>query len=73
MAVSEGATLSGLVERLAEEVQGFAPYAAKSKDAGSYAPLRIMVNGRDVAPGQRERTVLAEGDDVLILLPIAGG
>ena len=71
--VSEGTTLSGLLQRLGEDIEGFAPYAVKAQEAAAYAPLRIVVNGRDVTPGQRESTVLKDGDDVLILLPIAGG
>ena len=73
VAVPEGTTLSGLLIRLGDDIEGFAPYVVKAQEASSYAPLRIVVNGRDVAPGQREQTVLQDGDDVLVLLPIAGG
>ena len=73
VAVTEGTTLSGLLARLGEDIEGFAPYAVKAREASSYAPLRIVVNGRDIVPGQREHTILNDGDDVLILLPIAGG
>lgn len=71
--VPEETTLSGLLQRLGEDIEGFAPYAVKAQEAASYAPLRIVVNGRDIAPGQRQHRVLEDGDDVLILLPIAGG
>lgn len=71
--VREGATLTELLDQLGEQLEGFAPYSTKSKEAGSYAPLRVVVNGRDVAPGRRAQRVLEDGDDVLVLLPIAGG
>ena len=74
MAVPEGITVSGLLDRLAEEKGGtFACYSGERRETSSYAPLRIVVNGRDIVPAQSQHTVLAEGDDVLIFLPIAGG
>ena len=73
VAVPEGTTLSGLLARLGDDIEGFAPYAVKAQEASSYAPLRIVVNGRDVVPVQRQQLVLRDGDDVLVLLPIAGG
>ena len=73
VAVPEGTTLSDLLARLGEDIEGFAPYAVKAQEASSYAPLRIVVNGRDVVPAQRQHLVLRDGDDVLVLLPIAGG
>ena len=72
--VPEGTTVSRLLDRLAEEKgEAFARYSGEDKETNSYAPLRIVVNGRDLIPQQNPHTVLAEGDDVLVFLPIAGG
>ena len=38
-----------------------------------HPPLRVMVNGRDIGALDDRRTLLADGDDVLVLTPIAGG
>ena len=72
--VPEGTTVRGLLLHLEKEKgEGFAPYAADPELAGAYAPLRVLLNGRDVPLGQQQETVLAETDDVLIFAPIAGG
>jgi molybdopterin converting factor small subunit len=72
--VPEGTTISGLLMQLAaEKGERFAPFAVETDDKVAYAPLRVMVNGRDLTPAQRKTTVLEEGDDVLMFLPIAGG
>jgi molybdopterin converting factor small subunit len=69
----EGATFPGLLTKLVEEKgEKFAPYA-RPTEGTLYAPLRIVVNGRDLTPAQGSKLVLADGDDVLIFLPIAGG
>jgi molybdopterin converting factor small subunit len=69
----EGTTFPGLMARLAEERgEKFAPYAQPAASS-AYAPLRIVINGRDMTPSQTKEVVLADGDDVLIFLPIAGG
>ena len=74
VSLPEGTTVGGLLTRLAEERgEKFAPYAASVKKPGAYAPLRVVINGRDILPQQSQSMVLSEGDDVLILLPIAGG
>lgn len=74
VALPEGTTVGGLLIRLAEEKgEKFAPYAAAVKKPGAYAPVRVVINGRDILPQQSQGTVLAEGDDVLIFVPIAGG
>ncbi len=39
----------------------------------AHPPLRIQVNGRDVEVLAGRDTALADGDDVLVLTPIAGG
>ncbi len=72
--VPAGTTVTALLNQLAEEKgEKFAPFAIQPAEPTAYAPVRIVLNGRDVGPGQREETVLEEGDDVLMFLPIAGG
>ena len=41
--------------------------------ADAHPPLRVQVNGRDIEVLDGRRTVLVDGDDVLVLTPIAGG
>ena len=74
LSLADGATIDDLVERLTE-IGGdkLAPYLAVPKDESAHAPLRVMVNGRDIAVLAGRKTVLEEGDDVLIFIPIAGG
>ncbi|MBC7294478.1 MAG: MoaD/ThiS family protein, partial [Thermoleophilia bacterium] len=43
------------------------------KEATPYAPLRVMVNGRDIVALEGRQTVLNDGDEVLFFIPIAGG
>jgi molybdopterin synthase sulfur carrier subunit len=69
-----GATVRDLIVHLEKEKgEGFAPYAIEPEQSTAYAPLRVMVNGRDVLPGQYRETALEETDSVLIFTPIAGG
>jgi len=72
--LADGATIEDLVARLVE-IGGpaLAPHLAPPKEESAHAPLRIMVNGRDITVLGGRRTVLAEGDDVLVFIPIAGG
>jgi molybdopterin converting factor small subunit len=74
LSLAEGATIDDLVKRLME-IGGdkLAPYLAVPKEESAHAPLRVMVNGRDIAALAGRKTVLEEGDDVLIFIPIAGG
>jgi molybdopterin converting factor small subunit len=39
----------------------------------AHPPLRVQVNGRDIEVLGGRDTVLADGDDILVLTPIAGG
>ncbi len=72
--VPEGAKIPDVLQRLVElKGDKFAPFATQPATPTSYAPVRVVVNGRDVGPHQHKTHVLAEGDDVLIFLPIAGG
>ncbi len=72
--VPDGTTVGGLLDRLAaEKGDTFARYAGNPQAASAYAPLRIVLNGRDLIPREAPQILLAEGDDVLVFLPIAGG
>jgi molybdopterin converting factor small subunit len=39
----------------------------------AHLPLRVVVNGHDLAVLEGRRTVLEDGDDVLIFVPLARG
>jgi molybdopterin converting factor small subunit len=72
--LSEGSTVTDLLAKLEEEKgEKFSPFAVRPTEKSAHAPLRVMVNGRDIAALEGRHTVLAEGDDVLMFLPIAGG
>jgi ThiS family len=63
-----------LLHHLAElKGEKFAPFAVEPKQPNPYAPLRVVLNGRDVGPAEHRECTLAEGDDLLLFLPIAGG
>jgi molybdopterin converting factor small subunit len=74
LAVPEGATVADVLTRLAE-IGGpkLEPILAEPKEESAHAPLRVMVNGRDITVLQGRGTVVAEGDDILVFIPIAGG
>jgi molybdopterin synthase sulfur carrier subunit len=74
LSLPEGATVEALLARLAESGDPkLASYFAVPKDKSAHAPLRIMVNGRDVSVLAGRETILEDGDDILIFIPIAGG
>jgi molybdopterin converting factor small subunit len=62
--------LAALVEQKGEKA---APFLRETKQPTPYSSLRIAVNGADVSPSRQREHVLADGDDVLIFSPIAGG
>jgi molybdopterin converting factor small subunit len=70
----EGASVEELLARLAATYGGqVAAHLTAPVEAGSHPPLRVMVGGRDIGVLDDRRTILADGDDVLVLTPIAGG
>jgi molybdopterin converting factor small subunit len=74
MVLPAGATIDALLARLAEiGGEKLAPHLAEPQEQSPHAPLRVVVNGRDALALAGRRTVLNEGDDVLIFIPIAGG
>ena len=74
LSLPEGATIADVLGHLAE-MGGpkLATYLAEPKEKSAHAPLRIMVNGRDITVLQGRQTVVADGDDILVFIPIAGG
>ena len=71
--LSRGADVAGLMSILIERSEGLAPYLAEPVEKSAHEPLRVMVNGRDIAALGGRHTVLQEGDEVLVMIPIAGG
>lgn len=72
--VPHGITVTGLLEFLAaEKGEKMAPFAVQPQETSAHAPLRVMVNGRDIQVLDGRHTRLEDGDDVLIFVPIAGG
>lgn len=70
----DGVNIDDLLARLTEiGGEKLAPYVRVPKEESAHAPLRVMVNGRDIAALAGRKTVLEEGDEVLIFIPIAGG
>jgi molybdopterin converting factor small subunit len=70
----EGATIERLLDRLIEiGDEKLASHLAVPKEESAHAPLRIMVNGRDITVLGGRDTGLSDGDDVLVFIPIAGG
>jgi len=69
-----GATLDGLFACLGEiGGERLAPYVAVPQNANDHLPLRVIVNGQDIATLNGRRTVLNDGDEVLVFMPLAGG
>lgn len=74
LTLADGATIDDLLAELTEiGGEKLAPYVRVPKEESAHAPLRVMVNGRDIAVLAGRKTVLKEGDEVLIFIPIAGG
>lgn len=70
----EGGTVADLLAALAEACgEQVAPHFAEPQTATGHPPLRVMVNGRDIAVLGGRRAVLQDGDEILMLTPIAGG
>jgi molybdopterin converting factor small subunit len=74
LSLPEGATIQDVLDRLAEMGDPkLATYLAEPKEKSAHAPLRIMLNGRDITVLQDRATRVGEGDDILVFIPIAGG
>ena len=74
VALPDGGTVADLLTMLAEAYGAqLAPHFAEPEDAAAHPPLRVMVNGRDIAVLGGRQTVLRDADEILVLTPIAGG
>jgi molybdopterin synthase sulfur carrier subunit len=74
LSLPDGATIQDVLARLNEIGDPkLTSYLAEPKEKSAHAPLRIMVNGRDITVLQGRDTVVADGDDILVFIPIAGG
>lgn len=74
LSLPEGATIHDVLARLTETGDPkLAHYLAEPKVKSAHAPLRIMLNGRDSTALKGRDTVVSEGDDILVFIPIAGG
>jgi len=62
--------LDEMVEVYGKELESklFSP-----NDRSLFQHIRLMVNGRDIAFLNGLKTILREGDEILILPPVAGG
>jgi molybdopterin converting factor small subunit len=70
----DGATIDVLFRRLGElGDERLAPYVAVPERKDALLPLRVVVNGRDIVHLDGRRTVLSDGDDVLVYMYLAGG
>jgi len=74
VALPQGGTVAELMESVAATCgeQGDRYFAQQTNEAG-FSLLRVMVNGRDIAVLGGRQTVLHDGDEVLMLTPVAGG
>jgi molybdopterin converting factor small subunit len=74
LVLADGATIDDLFVRLTEiGGEKLALHLQVPKEESAHAPLRVMVNGRDLAALAGRKTVLKQGDEILIFIPIAGG
>jgi sulfur-carrier protein len=74
VALTDGGTVADLLASLADSYgEQVASHFAEPEDTAVHPPLRVMVNGRDIAVLGGRQTVLRDGDEILVLTPIAGG
>ena len=73
-ALPEGSTVRDVLDAMAATYGGqVAAHLTAPVDAAAHPPLRVLVNGRDIAVLDDRQTVLSDRDDILVLTPIAGG
>jgi molybdopterin converting factor small subunit len=74
VALSEGGTVADLLAALAETFgEQVALHFVEPESTVGHPPLRVMINGRDIAVLGGRQAVLKDGDEILVLTPIAGG
>jgi len=73
MAVPEGTTLADVCRRLADAAADEVRRHLLTVDGEIEPSLLVAVNGTGVPPEERAGRLLGDGDDVLLMPPIAGG
>jgi MoaD family protein len=74
VALAEGATVADLMGSMAQTYgEQASRYFAEETDEAGFYRLRVMVNGRDITVLGGRQTVLSDGDEILMLTPVAGG
>ncbi len=73
LAVPEGTTLTDVCRRLADTAAGDVRRHLLTADGEIEPSLLVAVNGVGVPPEERSSRLLVDGDDVLLMPPIAGG
>ena len=74
LSLGEGSAVADLLVHLSDTYGSqVAALMAAPVSPDAHPPLRIMVNGRDIEVLDDRSTILADGDDVLVLTPMAGG
>jgi MoaD family protein len=74
VALPEGGTVADLLASLAKTYgEQVAAHFIEPTQQGGHPPLRVMVNGRDITVLGGRQAVLKDGDELLVLTPIAGG
>jgi sulfur carrier protein ThiS len=73
LTVPVGTTLADVCHRLADAAAGEVRRHLLTVDGEIEPSLLVAVNGMGVPPEERSRRLLVDGDDVLIMPPIAGG
>lgn len=71
--VPEGTTLTDVCRRLADAAAGDVRRHLLTVDGEIEPSLLVAVNGVGVPPEERSSRRLVDGDDVLLMPPIAGG
>lgn len=74
LTLPEGRTVADLLATMAASYgPEVAQHMVDPGDAAVHPPLRVMVNGRDIAVLGGRQAELGDGDVILMLTPIAGG
>ncbi len=68
----EQTTVTQLLEELAARYPGFEA-AWRGEDLGRETPYIVFLQGRPVTAGHYAQTLLQDGDQVQIVLPVVGG
>jgi molybdopterin synthase sulfur carrier subunit len=74
LSVPEQSTLQKLLATMAKRWgEELSPRLFESNSVSALPYIRLMINGQDIAFLNRLETELQEGDEILILPPVAGG